>query len=294
MRVLITGASGFIGAELVKALSAEGVVMRASYRALDRAPVGVDAVAVGDLGPRTDWRAALEDVDCVVHLASPAHAKFAAPMLTEQIVQASRSLAEQAVAAGVSRFVFISSIKAAAERAAAAITEDVAPAPADAYGRAKLEAERVVLGYATLRAIVLRPPLVHGSRATANFARLLRLADTPAALPFAGLHNARSMISVDALVCAIKATLAPEGAVGVYHIADQPALSTGEIVAALRRGLGRSPSLFAAPMLHALMPRPLTESLAIDDSKFRRAFNWSSTHAAHALEATARAWKAGQ
>lgn len=287
--VLVTGATGFIGSALTRALRASGVCVRTAGRG-----AGVDA-RIATLSAQTDWRAALEDVDRVIHLAGPAHARFDETVLRAAITDTTATLAAQAAAAGVRRFVYVSSIKAtAAHTFERAVAPGDPPAPEDAYGRAKLHAERAVLAHAVLNPIVLRPPLVHAPDAKANFAALLRLAASGAPLPFAGVKNKRSVISRAALIEAIKAATG-EGPGGVYHVADQPSLSIAEIIAALRRGLGLSPNVFNAGPFAKLAPAALTENLESDDSAFRAAFGYgahASTGAAEALEETARAWKA--
>lgn len=297
-RVLVTGASGFIGSALVAALAEKGIAVRGTYRSTLPRPCGVEAVEVGDIGAKTDWRDELADVDAVVHLAGPAHARHAEPVLNAAIVDATSVLAAQAAAAGVSRFIYMSSIKAVADRTTAPISEDAEPAPADAYGRAKLKAERAVLAHASLRPVLLRPPLVYGAKAKANFRRLIEIADTSWPLPLGGLGNARSLISLDTLVACVQAVLANgAGPAGVFHLADRPALSTSEIVAALRRGLGRSHGLFRAPVLAALAPRQLTQSLSVDDARFRHAYGYaglSDCSSVELLELAARDWKARQ
>lgn len=277
--VLVTGASGFIGAALDEALRAAGVPIRTFH-----APA---------LNAQTDWRPALEGVSAVVHLAGPAHARFDESALNAAITDASAALAAQAEAAGVRRFIFISSIKAAATRTFEhAVSERDPPAPEEPYGRAKLKAERAVLAHPALNPVILRPPLVHAPDAKANFAALMQLAASGAPLPFAGVENKRSVIARTALIKAIKAALG-EGPSGVFHVADQPALATPEIIAALRRGLGLKPNLFNAGPFAGLAPAALTESLESDDSAFRAAYGYGdSVGAIEALEATARAWKA--
>jgi UDP-glucose 4-epimerase len=288
--VLVTGASGFIGAALVDALRADGVAVRAVGRT--RGDVRIAA-----LNAQTEWRAALEGVSAVVHLAGPAHARFEEGVLRAAITDATAALAAQAAAVGVRRFVFISSIKAAAARTyERAISERDPPAPEDAYGRAKLYAERAVLAQPALRPVILRPPIVHAPDAKANFGALLRLVASGAPLPFAGVKNKRSVIARAALIEAIKAALG-EGPSGVFHVCDQPALSTGEIISALRRGLGAKPNLFNAGPFAQLAPAALTENLESDDSAFRAAYGYGARAqigAAEALAQTARAWKAAR
>jgi len=290
-RVLMTGASGFIGAPLSALLRVRGFEVRTAGRD------GRADMRLASFDAHTDWRPALEGVDAIVHLAGPAHARFDENVLRAAITDAAATLAAQAEAAGVRRFIFMSTIKATAARThARAVSERDPPAPEDAYGRAKLHAERAVLAHAALNPVVLRPCLVHAADAKANFAALLRLAASPAPLPCAGVANKRSVISRAALIEAVLAVLG-EGPSGVFHIADQPALSTPEIIAALRGGLGRAPSLFNAGPLAALMPAALTESLESDDSAFRAAYGFGAktkVSAAAALEQTARAWKAAR
>lgn len=295
-RVLATGATGFIGAALVAALSARGMAVRAASR---RPPLGSDAVLVPDLGRDTDWRAALADIETIVHLAGPAHAAHPEPYLRRAIVEASEALARQAETAGAKRLIFVSSIKAAAAHAPGRmLSERDPPKPGDAYGRAKLAAEQALLGHTGLSPVILRPPLVFAPNAKANFAKLLRVADTNAPLPFAGLDNRRSLISLASFIEAILAVLAkPDGACGVFHLADQPALSTPQIIDALRCGLGRPPGQFRLPGVSLLAPPALTASLAIDDARFRAEYGYGprgDIDVRKALEQCARDWKAAR
>jgi UDP-N-acetyl-alpha-D-quinovosamine dehydrogenase len=293
-RILVTGASGFIGEALVAALTRAGEIVRAGSRTRRAAADNVGAVCVGMAGPGADWADALKDADAVVHLAGPAHAKHDPAYLHTAIAEGTAALAQQAAQAGVRRFVFVSSIKAtAAHTHGRPVSERDAPAPGDAYGRAKHAAEQAVLATPELNPVVLRPPLVFAANAKGNFAQLLRLADTSLPLPFAGVENRRSLISLNSCVEAIMVTLHTPGPSGVFHIADEPALSTPDIVDALRRGLGRPARQFRAPGLSMLSPPALTGSLEIDASAFRAAFPWrGEADVAAALTACAAAWKA--
>ncbi len=220
---------------------------------------------------------ALQDIDAVVHLAGPAHGRFADAVMDEQITRATQALAAQAEAAGVRRFVYVSSIKAACARTfGAPVREDDRPVPEGGYGRAKLAAEAAVMARPSLHPVVLRPPLVVAPDAKANFASLMRLVASGIPLPLAGIANRRSLLSRTSLVAAISALcLDKEGPQGIFHIADRPALSTSSIVEALSAGMGRRAIMFGG--VQALLPRQLTESLEVDDTRLRGAIGeaWS-------------------
>jgi UDP-glucose 4-epimerase len=295
-RILVTGASGFIGAALVRALAERGKIVRAAYRKPPALPDHVETVAVGDLSADLDWARALADVSAVVHLAGPAHARASEAELRRAVIEGTGALAEQAENAGVARFVFMSSIKAAAARThGRALSEAEAPNPEDAYGRAKLQAETLVLARSSLNPIVLRPPLVHAPEAKGNFAALLRLADTPAPLPFRGVDNRRSLISLASLIEAVIAVLEkPDGPSGLFHVADQPSVSTPALIAALRTGMGRRERLFRAPGVRYFAPAVLTDSLEVDDGAFRAAYGYgarSGELGQSALVSCGWAWK---
>lgn len=284
-----------MGSALVVGLASSGWRVRAASRR-QRAIAGVETSPFGALHGDSDFRAALHGVETVVHLAGPAHARFSREHLRAAIVDGTGALAQQAREAGVKRMIYVSSIKAAAEQSRAPLKEDDAATPGSAYGAAKREAELKVLEAGFGSAVVLRPPLVFAHSAVANFAALIRLAASPLPLPFAGISNQRSLLSLPSFVEAIASILAtPQGQSGVFHLADQPALSTPEIVAALRKGLDRRPGLFPAPGPDFLAPRQLTESLVVDDSAFRRAYTYGAradVDCRDALAACARDWKA--
>ena len=291
MKVLVTGASGYIGSALLSSLPNA----RGAYRRLEAAPPGLDAVCIGELGPDADWRAALDGVEAVVHLAGVAHRKASAEDYQRINVSGTERLVRQAVEAGVRRFIFMSSIKATADASTAPLSELTPTHPADAYGRSKRDAEKIVLAEPSLNAVVLRPPLVFSADAKANFAALLRLAATPWPLPIQNVRNLRSMISREALVAALASVLAKAGPTGVFHLSMNQPISTPDLVACLREGMGQSARLFGLPatMLNRLLPAALRESLVVDDSAFRAAYDYGAadTDIRSALRATGAAWR---
>lgn len=287
--VLVTGGSGFIAAALIQALAARGNV-RASQRREARLP---HEVVVGQMGEGADWRAALAGVGTVIHLAGPSNSYFPDEVIWRGVVGGAQELVEQAEAAGVGRFIYVSSLKACAGVSERPLREDDAPQPEDAYGRAKLEAERIVLARESLAPIVLRPPLVYAANAKGNLGKFLRRLDSPAPLPFGGVKNRRSIIALSSLVDAIKAVLEHDSApTGVFHLADEPSVSTGDMARLLRQGMGRPARVFAMPGFEALGPPPLVRSLEADASRFRATFGFSGRHTHEGLVACGKAWRA--
>jgi len=251
-RVLVTGASGFVGTALVPALAATGWQVRAATRnpAQVSFPGSVDVAAVPDFREKVAWRELLDGIECVVHLAGIAHTGLGCDEAAydQVIYRASVDLAQACDAAGVGRLVFVSSVRAQSGPAADhVLREDDAPLPSDTYGRAKLKAEDAVRVCRT-PSTILRPVMVYGPGAKGNLAGLVRLADTSWPLPFASLSNTRSLLGLDNLLSAISFALDPNAAVGeTFLVADPEPVSLADLVASLREGLGRPARLVPVP-----------------------------------------------
>jgi nucleoside-diphosphate-sugar epimerase len=260
MKVLVTGASGFVGRAVVAALAAQGDEVHAAIRVHPDAaddgpgkqafPHGITVIRHGDLGAAVDWTGVLAGLDAVVHLAGIAHAGPGIPEERYDRVnhRATAALAAAAHDAGVSRLVFISSIRAQTGPAADhVVSERDTPRPTDAYGRSKLAAERAVAGSGVPFAI-LRPVLVYGPGVKGNLRALMRLAALPVPLPFGALEARRSVVSLANLASAIGFVLREKASTSeTYVVADPAPLTIGEIVTALRRGRGKPPGLVAVP-----------------------------------------------
>jgi nucleoside-diphosphate-sugar epimerase len=291
LRVLVTGATGFVGRALLAADPA--FRMRAALRSRPPRDLGADHIVVGDIDGQTDWSQALREIDCVVHLAARVHVMK--PTENDRLefertnVQGTEQLARAAAAAGVKCFVYLSSIKVNGENSGQrAFRADDAPQPRDDYARSKLEAERrlsAIQAASGMRVSVVRSPLVYGPGVRANFLRLLSLAHRGLPIPLASIDNARSMVSVWNLCDLICALLRTERSSGVYLVADGEDVSTAELIRRLAQLMGRPARLFGVPAgaLRALAAitgrgaelRRLLDSLTVDISETRGRLGWS-------------------
>jgi UDP-glucose 4-epimerase len=250
--VLVTGASGFIGRSLVAALAKEGYPVRAAARGPEAIPpaAGVTPVALPDLARPVDWAGLLGGVSHVVHLAGLAHAPgvLADDVYMRITALAAGELADAAARAKVQRLIFVSSVRAQAGLSADhAITETDVPAPTDAYGRSKREAERLIEASGAPFTI-LRPAVVYGPGVKGNIASLATLAKTPMPLPFANLDNRRSLLALKNFIAAVSLVLRVERAANeTFLVADAEPISVANLVSAMREGLGRPPLLVGVP-----------------------------------------------
>jgi nucleoside-diphosphate-sugar epimerase len=250
-RVLVTGATGFIGKKLVAALAKQGFSVRAAARDPGAiiAASEVERVVMPELAAPSDWSALLDGVSHVVHLAGIAHAPGVLPddVYTRINAEAVGELAAQAKGK-VERFIFMSSVRAQAGLAADhALTEKDVPQPTDTYGRSKLEAERLV-DKSGVPYTVLRPAVVYGKGVKGNIASLATIAKTPMPLPFGALDNKRSLLALDNLVTAVAHVLETEAAKNqTFLVADEAPITVADLVGAMREGLGKPPHLVKVP-----------------------------------------------
>lgn len=309
MKICVTGANGFLGQALCSSLLSRGHEV---VRAVRRASRPGD-VPVGEIGPYTNWRSALfypphgkgEPVDTVIHLAALVHVmdsrlKGEVDKFRAVNTEGTLNLARQAAKAGVRRFVYLSSIKVNGEETPftgsmfsrqeerRAFSEDMPPAPQDAYAISKWEAEQGLMRIAHetgLEVAILRPPLVYGPGVKANFLALMRLVKLGVPLPLGAVENRRSLLYLGNFLDAIHLCMTHPSAMNqTYIVSDGEDISTPELIRMLAKHMHRKARLISLPRnwlewagtiagKGAELQR-LTGSLVADSSKIRRDLNW--------------------
>jgi len=259
MKILLTGANGFVGGHLVQALEATpGIDLTAAIRR----PVEVLAartIMVQDLDANTDWSAALKNQNVVIHAAARAHIMkddAADPMLEYRRtnVEGTLNLAHQAAAASIKRFIFLSSIKVNGEQTEVGrpFYADDTARPIDDYGVSKAEAEKGLLEISSdtgMEVVIIRPPLVYGQNIKGNFAKLIALVAKGVPLPLAMVKNQRSFVAIDNLVDLIITCINhPKAANQIFLVSDGQDLSTPELLDGMAKAMGRDMRLFPIPL----------------------------------------------
>jgi nucleoside-diphosphate-sugar epimerase len=250
-RVLVTGASGFIGRVMVERLLEAGYEVRAATRDGRSFPGSVDIADIGVAIDTVDWKPILAGVDFVIHLVGLVHVanRFGIPVTFDSINrQTTKNLACAAKEAGVARFVFISSVRAQVGSSAdRPVRETDIPRPTNDYGRSKLAAEDEVRA-SGVPFTILRPVAVYGPHSKGNIKTLAKLALTPLPLPVPAFRGRRSLLGIDNFISAILFVLTnPATANETYLIADATPFTVSEIFTMLRKALGRRPGLVHVP-----------------------------------------------
>lgn len=296
MTVLLTGASGFVGKAVLKTAQQRGLKIRPVFRSMDSAKGHHEAVLVSGLDGSADWSQALKGIDVVIHAAARAHImrEEALDPFAEYRrvnVEGTLNLAYQAAAAGVGRFIFISSIKVNGEASVQGrpFTADDAPAPEDAYGLSKAEAEEELKQVAQetgMAVTIIRPPLIYGPGVKGNLATLISWARRGIPLPLGGVtHNRRSLVGLDNLVDLILVCADhPKATNQTFLISDGEDISTVELLRKIGKALGRPARLIWVPaglisfmaglVGKQLISQRLLSTLQLDINKTCELLNW--------------------
>lgn len=299
MRVLVTGATGFVGGALARQLTEDPAfdgVIAAVRRDTAVCSSVMRQVLIGDLTSTTDWSLALQNVDAVVHCAGRVHmiqdhANNSFDVYRQVNVDGTLNLARQASQAGVRRFLFISSIKVNGEatQPGQPFTADDSPLPLDPYGVSKLEAEQVLRAIETqtgMEVVIVRPPLVYGPGVKANFATMIRWVALGMPLPLGAIQNARSMVALGNLVDLLVVCLKHPAAAGqTFLVSDGEDVSTSELLRLTARAMGRNALLLPVPAYvlewsaallgKRAVAQRLCSSLQVDINKTRSVLGWT-------------------
>jgi len=297
-KVLVTGATGFIGQALIECLFKGGFEITAATRqSASLLPVHVRQVEVGNLLPDTDWSSALLGIDVVIHLAARVHVmndESSDPLVEFRKIntQGTLNLARQAAELNVSRFIYLSSIKVNGEttKPNEPFDEHISVAPTDPYGLSKYLAEqglREIAKQTMMDAVIIRPPLVYGPNVKANFHTMMKWLHRGIPLPLGAIiHNQRSLVALENLVHLIKTCIEhPNAANQTFLVSDDEDLSTTELLRRLASSLGKPSYLISVPAYllttattllgkRNLIQR-LCGSLQVDISHTKQILNWS-------------------
>ena len=295
MKILVTGASGFVGKFLCRELSRKNNLVVAALRSTIVVNSCAEQVKIKAIGRATDWSQALQDVEVVVHLAARVHVmnEVAVDALAEfrkVNVEGTLNLAMQAAKAGVKRFIFVSSIKVNGEHTSAdcPFTANDDANPQDPYGISKHEAEQglfLIAQQTGMEVVIIRPPLVYGAGVKANFASMMRVVKRGIPLPLGAIHNKRSFVYVGNLVSLIVRCIDhPAAANQVFLVSDGHDLSTTELLQKCALALGVKARLLPVPQkllafsLALLGKRAVAQrlcgNLQVDINKARILLDW--------------------
>lgn len=296
MKVLVTGATGFVGKKLCEEMFSAGMEVLGTVRSSEqiaKLPTGVKPVLIRSINSETDWTGILENVDVVIHLAARVHIKkeTAIDPLSEfrKInTEGTIRLASAAASAGVKRFVFMSTIGVNGKSSGLkAYTEEDTPAPHNMYSISKREAEVKLAEIASQSEMVvvsLRSPLLYGQGDPGNFYTLLKAVSMGIPLPVASIENRKSFLYVGNLVSALMTCAVHPSASGIYLVSDGEDISTAKLIAQIASEFKRPSRLFSFPLFLTRTAAKcigklssidqLVSTLIVDNSKIRRELNW--------------------
>ena len=309
VKILVTGANGFLGKSLTAELLRKKYSVCAAVRSKELPINDVEVIVAGNIDDVTSWTEALNGVAVVIHLAARVHVMNDTSIdpfaeFRKVNVEGTLNLANQAAQVGVRRFIFISSIKVNGEKTVTNkpfLETDIAN-PQDTYGVSKHEAEQGLMRIAEetgMEVVIIRPPLVYGAGVKANFASMMRVVKRGIHLPFGAIHNKRSFVYVENLVSFILLCIDhPAAANQTFLVSDGHDISTTELLRGCAEALGVRVRLVPVPQklieVCAAMigkrdvAQRLCGSLQVDISKARTLLGWAPPISlADGLKATA-------
>ena len=297
IKVLVTGANGFIGETLCERLLAERYQVRGTVRSSDSFAAlqsGINGIKISSIDDKTDWTNALVGVDTIVHLAACVHMmnQTSATLSLFRLinVKGTEQLAREAALANVRRFIYMSSIKVNGEGRSTPYNEEDIQKPQDAYSISKWEAEKVlnkISNETGMETVIIRSPLVYGPRVKANFLRLIELVERGIPLPLSSVDNRRSLIYLGNLIDAVITCMKhPKAAGQTYFVSDGEDVSTPELVRRISSALRRPARLFPFPPILLKIAGIITGksvaidrllgSLTVDSSKILHDLDWKA------------------
>ncbi|KTD82738.1 NAD-dependent epimerase/dehydratase family protein [Legionella waltersii] len=298
-KILVTGATGFVGKALVPALVHAGhEVTCAVTRKVDW--LNTEQYLINRIEDPQDWSNALSGVEVVIHLAARVHImndKSLSPIdeYCKVNSEATKALAEQAALCRVKRFIYLSSIKVNGEFTnGTAFTEEVIALPEDPYALSKYYAEQhlqEICQNTGMEYVILRPPLIYGPGVKANFLKMIKLVHKNVPMPFRNVKNRRSFLYLDNLISALCLIVEHEKAANhVFLISDNEALSISQLLKLIATQFQQNPRLFPVPIglisvflklvgLNGVYIR-LFSSLELSTNKIKSILSWSPIYTA--------------
>ena len=297
-RVLITGASGFIGQALCPFLVEKGIKIKEALRSKPHNTYPYEFSIIEDITNEVSWRKVLEEIDIVIHLAAQAHGvkqgRYSRQQqdtfnLFQTNVAGTQALVRAACDTEVKHFIYLSSIKVNGERTCLnPFLEENILCPEDEYGQSKLQAEEVIKSYCggnKMSYTILPSPLVYGPKVKGNFLDLLNISASRIPLPFAAINNKRSLIYIENLLDIIYLTLIhPKAKNETFLLCDGQDLSIQELIIQIRKAMKLSSNLWYCPLsvlkfIFKVLKREkaflrLSTSLQVDDQKLRSYVDW--------------------
>ena len=287
MKILITGVHGFVGSNLVKALSKEHTIY-----GLDIVSPIKDGVRFTFSWEHLDAKDMIPDVDAIIHLAGKAHDtknEAAADVYFKVNTDLTRKIYDYFVKSKAKKFIFFSTAKAAADKVDGVLTEDVVPTPVGPYGESKIAAEKYIQEHlvADKQVYILRPCMIHGPGNKGNLNLLYGVVKKGIPWPLGAFENRRTFTSIENLCFVINGLLTKDVPTGIYNMGDDEALSTNELIEEICKSLGKKAHIWKLPkglmngvakiggVLHLPLDaerlRKLTENYISSNAKIKKA-----------------------